>query len=221
MSEIDAIRALLTAKPRPVGWSERRARIDEIGATWPVAPDVQLEEVECDSVPGEWSIVPGSDTTRVLLFFHGGGYCSGSIVSHRRMVTEAGRAARMRTLAVRYRLAPEHPYPAAHEDAMTAWRFLRGQGIAACDIVVGGDSAGGNLTVTLINQLRAEADRPQGPADLAVVCRLARFSASARPGGLGGDIDGRFRAFCARGGPGRRQRHAAGLAAHDPCLADV
>ena len=94
MSEIDAIRALLTAKPRPVGWSERRARIDEIGATWPVAPDVQLEEVECDSVPGEWSIVPGSDTTRVLLFFHGGGYCSGSIVSHRRMVTEAGRAAR-------------------------------------------------------------------------------------------------------------------------------
>ena len=167
MSEIDAIRALLTAKPRPVGWSERRARIDEIGATWPVAPDVQLEEVECDSVPGEWSIVPGSDTTRVLLFFHGGGYCSGSIVSHRRMVTEAGRAARMRTLAVRYRLAPEHPYPAAHEDAMTAWRFLRGQGIAACDIVVGGDSAGGNLTVTLINQLRAAGEEQPACAWLA------------------------------------------------------
>ena len=51
-------------------------------------------------MPGEWSIVPGSDPSRVLLFFHGGGYCSGSIVSHRRMVTEAGRAARMRTLAV-------------------------------------------------------------------------------------------------------------------------
>ena len=89
----------------------------------------------------------------MLLFFHGGGYCSGSIVSHRRMVTEAGRAARMRTLAVRYRLAPEHPYPAAHEDAMTVWRFLRGQGIAARDIAVGGDSAGGNLTITLINRL--------------------------------------------------------------------
>ena len=81
-------------------------------------------------MPGEWSIVPGSDAARVLLFFHGGGYCSGSIVSHRRMVTEAGRAAGMRTLAVDYRLAPEHPYPAAHEDALTAWRFLRGQGIA-------------------------------------------------------------------------------------------
>ena len=69
--------------------------------------------------------------SRVLLYFHGGGYCSGSIVSHRRLVTEAGRAARTRTLAIDYRRAPEHPYPAAHEDALTAWRFLRRQGIAA------------------------------------------------------------------------------------------
>ena len=167
ISEIDAIRALLTAKPRPVGWSERRERIDEIGSTWPVATDVKLEEAECDGVPGEWSIVPGSDASRVLLFFHGGGYCSGSIVSHRRMVTEAGRAARMRTLAVRYRLAPEHPYPAAHEDAMTAWRFLRGHGIAARDIAVGGDSAGGNLTITLINRLRAAGEEQPACAWLA------------------------------------------------------
>jgi epsilon-lactone hydrolase len=167
MSEIDAIRALLTAKPRPVGWHDRRERIDEIGSTWPIAADVKLEEAECDGVPGEWSIVPGSDASRVLLFFHGGGYCSGSIVSHRRMVTEAGRAARMRTLAVQYRLAPEHPYPAAHADAMTAWRFLRGQGIAARDIVVGGDSAGGNLTITLINRLRAAGEDQPACAWLA------------------------------------------------------
>jgi acetyl esterase/lipase len=167
MSEIDAIRALLTAKPRPVGWGERHERIDEIGATWPVAGDVRLEEIDLDGVPGEWSIVPGSDASRVLLFFHGGGYCSGSIVSHRRMVTEAGRAARMRTLAVRYRLAPEHPYPAAQEDAMTAWRFLRGQGIAARDIAVGGDSAGGNLTITLINRLRAAGEEQPACAWLA------------------------------------------------------
>jgi acetyl esterase/lipase len=158
VSEIDAIRVLLTATARPVGWKERRARIDEIGSTWPVAGDVRLEQVDLDGVPGEWSIVPSSDASRVLMFFHGGGYCSGSIVSHRRMVTEAGRAARMRTLAVDYRLAPEHPYPAAHEDAMKAWRFLRGQGIAARNIVVGGDSAGGNLTITLINRLRAAGE---------------------------------------------------------------
>jgi epsilon-lactone hydrolase len=154
-SEIDAIRTLLTSKPRPVGWAERRQRIDEVGSVWPVADDVALTAVDCDGVPGEWSLAPGSNASRVLMYFHGGGYCSGSIVSHRRMVTEAGRAMRVRTLAVGYRLAPEHPYPAAHEDAMTAWRFLRSQGIAAADIVVGGDSAGGNLTFALINRLRA------------------------------------------------------------------
>src|SRR5689334_2241745 len=154
--EIDAIRALLTSKPRPVGWSERRQRIDEIGSTWPVADDIALEEVDLGGdLPGEWSLAPGSDPSRVLIFFHGGGYCSGSIVSHRRMVTEAGRAARMRTLAVAYRLAPEHPYPAAHEDAMKAWRFVRGRDVAPDHIVIGGDSAGGNLTITLINRLRA------------------------------------------------------------------
>ena len=119
-SEIDAIRALLGSKPRPVGWSERRERLDEVGSTWPVASDVKCEAVDCDGVAGEWSIVPGSVPSRVLLYFHGGGYCSGSIVSHRRLVTEAGRAARTRTLAINYRLAPEHPYPAAHEDALTA-----------------------------------------------------------------------------------------------------
>ena len=128
---------------------------------------MRLEEVDLDGVPGEWSIVPGSDPSHVLLFFHGGGYCSGSIVSHRRMVTEAGRAARMRTLAVNYRLAPEHPYPAAHEDAMRAWRFLRMQGIAARNIAVGGDSAGGNLTITLINRLRAAGEEQPGCAWLA------------------------------------------------------
>jgi acetyl esterase/lipase len=161
-SEIDAIRALLTAKPRPVGWAERRARIEEVGTAWPVADDIRLEAVDLGGVAGEFSLAPGSDPARVLMFFHGGGYCSGSIVSHRRMVTEAGRAARMRTLAVGYRLAPEHPFPAAHADARTAWRYLRAHGIAAEHIAVGGDSAGGNLTICLINHLHAAGE--SGPA---------------------------------------------------------
>jgi len=156
--EIDAIRALLGSKPRPVGWSERRERLDEVGSTWPVAADVKCAAVDCNGVPGEWSLVHRSDPSQVLLYFHGGGYCSGSIVSHRRLVTEAGRAARMRTLAIDYRRAPEHPYPAAHEDALGAWRFLRQQGIAAEDIAVGGDSAGGNLTLGLISRLRAAGE---------------------------------------------------------------
>jgi epsilon-lactone hydrolase len=136
-----------------VGWAERRQRLDEVGSIWPVADDVKLEVAEFNGVPGEWSSVPGSDASRVLIFFHGGGYCSGSILSHRRMVTEAGRAAGVRTLAVGYRLAPEHPFPAL-DDALTAWRFLRKRRIAGDHIAIGGDSAGGGLTVALINQLR-------------------------------------------------------------------
>ena len=154
MDELAEVRALLAAKPRPVGWSERRERLDEVGSAWPVADDIALQPVDLDGVPGEWSIAPGSNAGRVLLFFHGGGYCSGSIVSHRRMVTEAGRAGALRTLTVGYRLAPEHPFPAALEDALTAWRFLRRQGVTAGSIAVGGDSAGGGLTVALVNQLK-------------------------------------------------------------------
>jgi epsilon-lactone hydrolase len=153
-NEIEAVRALLASKPRPVGWPARRQRLDDVGSVWSVAEDVKLVPVSVSGVPGEWSIVPGSDVSRILLFFHGGGYCSGSIVSHRRMVSEAGRAAGVRTLAIAYRLAPEHPFPAAYEDVLTAWRFLRNQGIPAGHIAIGGDSAGAGLALGLIGQLR-------------------------------------------------------------------
>jgi acetyl esterase/lipase len=128
--------------------------LDDVGSVWPVADDVKLTAVDVNGVSGEWSIVPGSDPSRVLMFFHGGGYCSGSIVSHRRLVTEAGRAAGVRTLAIAYRLAPEHPFPAAYDDALTAWQFLRNQNIPAAHITIGGDSAGAGLTVALISRLR-------------------------------------------------------------------
>src|SRR5438094_7910837 len=153
-SEIERIRALLSSKPRPVGWLERRKRLDDVGSVWPAAEDVALTAAHVDGLPGEWSIGPGSDRSRVLMFFHGGGYCSGSIVSHRRLVTEAGRAAGVRTLAIGYRLAPEHPFPAAYDDVLTAWRFLRNQNIPAAHIAIGGDSAGAGLAVALITRLR-------------------------------------------------------------------
>jgi acetyl esterase/lipase len=153
-SEIDVVRGLLSAKPRPVGWEERRGRIEEVGSVWPVADDIKLEAVQLDGFSAEWSIAPGSDASRVLMFFHGGGYCSGSTLSHRRLVTEAGRAAGVRTLAINYRLAPENPFPAAYEDAMTSWRFLLQQGYSPKNIVIGGDSAGGGLTLALITRLR-------------------------------------------------------------------
>jgi acetyl esterase/lipase len=159
-SEIDAVRALLTSKPRPVEWAERRQRLDDIGSVWPVADDVKLETVRIGDLQGEWSIVPRSDSSRVLIFFQGGGYCSGSILSHRRMVTEAGRAAGIRTFAVAYRLAPEHPFPAAYDDALTAWRFVRSQGIPPAQIAIGGDSAGAGLAVALISRLRDAHEEP-------------------------------------------------------------
>jgi epsilon-lactone hydrolase len=157
-SEIDVVRALLGAKPRPVGWEARRGRLDEVGSVWPVAGDIKLEPADLDGVPGEWSIAPGSDPSRLLMFFHGGGYCSGSIVSHRRMVTEAGRAGGVRTLAVGYRLAPEHPFPAAYDDALTAWRGLLKLGYAPSLIAVGGDSAGGGLTLALAGELKRASE---------------------------------------------------------------
>jgi epsilon-lactone hydrolase len=153
-NEIEAIRALLSSKPRPVGWRERRKRLDDVGSVWPVAGDVKTTSVDVNGVPGEWSIVPTGDASRVLMFFHGGGYCSGSIASHRRLVTEAGRAAGVRTLAIGYRLAPEHPFPAAYEDVFTAWRFLRDRNIPAAHIAIGGDSAGAGLALALIGRLR-------------------------------------------------------------------
>jgi monoterpene epsilon-lactone hydrolase len=163
-SEIEAIRTFLSSKPRPVGWPERRKRLDDVGSVWPVADDVKTTSIDVNGVPGEWSIVPGSDPSRVLMFFHGGGYCSGSIVSHRRLVTEAGRAAGVRTLAIAYRLAPEHPFPAAYDDVLTAWRFLRDQNIAGAHIAIGGDSAGAGLALALIGRLRDAKEELPGCA---------------------------------------------------------
>ncbi len=89
----------------------------------------------------------GRSVSRDLLFLHGGGYVSGSIVSHRAMVAEAGRQAKARTLALGYRLAPEHPFPAALEDAMAAYRFVLSSGIDPRRVVLSGDSAGGGMTI--------------------------------------------------------------------------
>jgi monoterpene epsilon-lactone hydrolase len=110
-SEIDGVRALLTGRPRPVGWAERRARIDEVAAVDAPPTDIAFTATTIAGVPAEWSEAPGVDTRRVLLFLHGGGYCSGSIVSHRTMASRAGQAGGMRALALQYRLAPEHPFP--------------------------------------------------------------------------------------------------------------
>jgi acetyl esterase/lipase len=166
-SEIAVVRALLGSKPRPVGWEERRRRLDEVGSVWPAATDVVFETVDLGGIRAEFSSVADADPSGALLFFHGGGYCSGSILSHRRMVSEAGRACSLRTLAVGYRLAPEHPFPAAFEDAVAAFSYLRKQGFAAAKIVVGGDSAGAGLTLALLQHLRDMGEEAPACAWLA------------------------------------------------------
>lgn len=153
-NEIAALRALLMMRPRPTSVAERRERLDALGNAYRPAEDVHLKPVSADGVPAEWSTTPGSDGSRVLLYLHGGGFSAGSIVSHRAMVTETGRAAQARTLAIDYRRTPEHQFPAALDDALQAYRWLLAQGVRPERIAIGGDSAGGGLTLALMVSLR-------------------------------------------------------------------
>ncbi|CAH0324211.1 Monoterpene epsilon-lactone hydrolase [Peribacillus frigoritolerans] len=103
---------------------------------------------------GEWQIVPESQDDRVLLYLHGGGFLFGSIATHRGETSELGRAAKARTLAINYRLAPEHHFPAPLEDAMKAYRWLLDQGYNEKNIIVAGESAGGSMTAGLLMSIR-------------------------------------------------------------------
>ncbi|WP_374305216.1 alpha/beta hydrolase [Methylocella sp.] len=156
--DIEAVRAQLAAKPRPKGPAERRARLDAIGGQYELAPDIRVEPVSADGVRAEWTLAPSSDPARVLMFLHGGGYMAGSLASHRHLVAEAGRLSGARTLAVDYRLAPEHPFPAALEDALTAYRFLLKQGVDPRRVALCGESAGGGLAVAALCALRDAGD---------------------------------------------------------------
>ncbi|WP_311276457.1 alpha/beta hydrolase [Methylobacterium sp. WCS2018Hpa-22] len=153
-TEIDAIRDLLAASPRSSNLAERRERLDGFGAHYPVPPDVTVVPVDAGGVSAEWTGSPGADPTRVVLFLHGGGYVSGSLNSHRHMMAETGRAAGSRTLALDYRLAPEHPFPAALDDALAGYRFLLESGVSPRNIVLSGESAGGGLAVATALSLR-------------------------------------------------------------------
>jgi monoterpene epsilon-lactone hydrolase len=128
-AEIEVIRGILASRPRPTDLSERRKRLDALGTQYPLPPDVRVESVDAHGVAAEWTTTPQADPTHVIMSLHGGGYISGSIDSHRHMIAQAGREARSRTLALGYRLAPEHPFPAALDDAVAGYRFLLSQGL--------------------------------------------------------------------------------------------
>jgi len=121
----------------------------------PVPDDVQVTDVTAGGVPAHWLTPPGTDPGRVLLFLHGGGFEFGSVRSDGELAARLGRAGRMRVLFLEYRLAPEHTFPAAIDDVLGAWRWLRSdQGLGAGSMSVAGDSAGGGLAVALLVALR-------------------------------------------------------------------
>lgn len=122
--------------------------------------------VVLNSVPGEWIKPHGPLTECIILFFHGGGYYSGSIVSHRYLVANIANSARARALIIDYRLAPENPFPAAIEDAITAYQWLISNGYNSNHIVVAGDSCGGGMAISILISQR-DANEPL-PA--AAVC---------------------------------------------------
>ena len=139
----------------PLTPEERRAAFIPGDRLHPVPDDVLVTEVTAGGVPAHWLTAPRADPGRVLLFLHGGGYELGSVRSDGELAARLGRASGMRVLFPEYRLAPEHPFPAAIDDVLTAWHWLRtDQDLSARSLAVAGDSAGGGLTVALLVALR-------------------------------------------------------------------
>ncbi len=126
----------------------------------PEVAGAQVEAVDAGGVPAEWTLPEAWREVRgTLLYLHGGGYFAGSPTTHRRLVTSLCGAAGVRGLSVDYRLAPEHPFPAAVEDTVTAYRWLVGAaGESPSRVVIAGDSAGGGLTLALLVALRDAGD---------------------------------------------------------------
>jgi len=155
-AQLDSLVTLLRSRPAPeppdVG--EVRARFEKMGDFLGGAPDGKCEKVDAGGVPAEWVTAPGCDPQRAILYLHGGGYVIGSINTHRRLAYDISAASGARVLVIDYRLAPEHPFPAAVEDAAKAWRWLMQQGFAASRLAIAGDSAGGGLTLATLVNLR-------------------------------------------------------------------
>lgn len=206
--EIAGLRALLGARPRPVGWTARRARLDEVGAVDPPPADVTFTALTAGGRPAEWARTLEADRRRVVLFLHGGGYCSGSLASHRNLAGGLAWAAGVGVLSLGYRLAPEHPYPAALDDALAAWRFLREAGLPAEHLAVAGDSAGGGLSLALMLRLRELGEPP--PAAAWLVSPWVDLEMT------GASIEGKAATDPLIHGPYLRELAEAYLAGHDP-----
>lgn len=162
---IHVVRAHLAKLPpsNTLSIAERRAQYERAERLFPTPPDVKVEVVTAPDRAAEWLTPPGIRPDAVVLYLHGGGYVIGSPRSHRHLAVAIARSAGTRALLLDYRLAPEHPFPAALEDAVAAYEWLLRGGIAPGRVVVAGDSAGGGLTVATLLALRDRGlPRPAG-----------------------------------------------------------
>lgn len=166
-TQLDSLVTLLRSRPAPMDndVAAARERFEKTAVFLGGAPDAKCEKVDAGGVPSEWVAAPGCDASRAVLFLHGGGYAIGSLNTHRRLAYDISAASSARVLLIDYRLAPEHPFPAAVDDAAAAWRWLLGQGFAPSRLAIAGDSAGGGLAIATLVNLR---DRKLGLPACAV-----------------------------------------------------
>jgi monoterpene epsilon-lactone hydrolase len=134
---------------------ESRAGLEKLAASYPPPPAAQSLPALADGIKAQWIFMPGASAESVVMYLHGGGYAIGSLDTHRGLMARLSQASSARVLGVDYRLAPEHPFPAAVDDAVTAYRWLLGKGVKPSRIVLAGDSAGGGLTVSTLVALRS------------------------------------------------------------------
>ena len=135
---------------------KERVELEALAAMFKPPANIHRTTIVANDVPSEWIAPVNLSTERILLYLHGGSYNAGSINSHRSMVANLAAAANARAMIIDYRLAPEHPYPAALEDAIAAYQWLMDNMHPSSQIAVIGDSAGGGLALALLIHLRDE-----------------------------------------------------------------
>lgn len=148
---LEAIVALLRERnSSTLPLAERRAAAEDTASLFPPPDDVRFTDADAGGVPAEWTVAPGASADRVVLYFHGGAYSTCSPRTHRRFTAALSRETGANVLVPDYRLAPEHAFPAAVDDAVCAYRWLLNRGLATGHLAVAGDSAGGGLTIAAL-----------------------------------------------------------------------
>jgi len=156
IDQLELVVALLTARERPQNPTveEYREGFERLSSTVGVGSNTTIKEVDANGVPGELVTAEGASDTAVTLYLHGGGYVIGSPRTHRELARRLSLETGGSVLAIDYRLAPENPFPAAVEDAVSAYNWLLERGTGHSDLSVAGDSAGGGLAIATLVSLK-------------------------------------------------------------------